>query len=125
MHCVGCLQAAALAEAAGPGPGSAAIAAAAAAARGPGRLLLPQLGWGLVSPGEGLLQPGWLWLLAAGNYLIRGRTCSVSLLLLFSWGAGGGGGWGGEGPLTPCAAAHKAQHPGVGLCCANPRAAGL
>lgn len=63
------LQAAALSEAAGPGPGSAAIAAAAAAARGPGRMLLPQLGWGLVSPAEGLLQPGWVWLLAAGGLL--------------------------------------------------------
>lgn len=29
-------------------------------------MLLPQLGWGLVSPDEGLLQPGWLWFLAAG-----------------------------------------------------------
>lgn len=62
-------QAAALAEAAGPGPGSAAIAAASAAARGPGRMLLPQLSWGNVSPGEGLLQPGWVWLLAAGDYM--------------------------------------------------------
>jgi hypothetical protein len=61
------LQAAALSEAAGPGPGSAAIAAATAAARGPGRMLLPQLGWGLVSPAEGLLQPGWVWLLAPGG----------------------------------------------------------
>lgn len=56
-----------LSEAAGPGPGSAAIAAATAAARGPGRTLLPQLCWGLVSPADGLLQPGWVWLLAAGG----------------------------------------------------------
>ncbi|KAF8064560.1 Meak7 [Scenedesmus sp. PABB004] len=54
--------------AAGPGPGSAALAAAAAGAapRGPGRLQLPALGWGLASPAEGLLSPGWVWLLAPG-----------------------------------------------------------
>jgi hypothetical protein len=32
----------------------------------PGRLQLPLLGWGLCSPAESLLQPGWVWLLAPG-----------------------------------------------------------
>jgi hypothetical protein len=52
----------------GPGPGSEASTAAAAAAvpAGPGQLLLPGLVWGLCSPSTGLLQPGWVWLLAAG-----------------------------------------------------------
>jgi hypothetical protein len=60
-------------DAAGPGPSSGALAAAAAAAAataaaGPGRVLLPQLLWGQVAPLEALLQPGWVWLLAAGAF---------------------------------------------------------
>eukprot|EP00879_Flechtneria_rotunda_P032535 GHRR01035755.1.p1 GENE.GHRR01035755.1~~GHRR01035755.1.p1 ORF type:complete len:162 (+),score=43.91 GHRR01035755.1:535-1020(+) len=69
---------AAVTDVAGPGGSSDALAAASAAAAGgggdglptcPGRVQLPDLGWGLCDPADSLLQPGWVWLLAAGKHL--------------------------------------------------------